>query len=301
MAETTSYGLLKGKKGIVFGPLDETSIGWHIALSAYREGAQFAISNIPLAMKIGKPMELCKLCGDAPFVACDASNPAEIATAFKEATAKLGKLDFIIHSVGMSTNIRKGIPYEKLNYEWYMKTLDVSGISFHKLIAGALETDSLNDGASIIALTHMAAQRPFTTYTDMAEAKSVLESIARNFGSRLGAKGIRVNTVSQSPTWTRAGSGIEDFDKMYFFSDLLAPLGNATAEECGDYCVTLLSDLTKKVTMQNLFHDGGFSLMGQSQNMLHLVYNTMNEESLRKAGFDEATIARVMTKANEEN
>jgi enoyl-[acyl-carrier protein] reductase I len=301
MAETTSYGLLKGKKGIVFGPLDETSIGWHIALSAYREGAQLAISNIPLAVKIGKPLDLCKLCGDAPYVSCDASKPEEIAAAFKEATAKLGKLDFIIHSVGMSTNIRKGMAYDKLNYEWYMKTLDVSGVSFHKIIAEALQTDSLNDGASILALSHMAAQRPFTTYTDMAEAKSVLESIARNFGSRLGAKGIRVNTVSQSPTWTRAGSGIEDFDKMYFFSDLLAPLGNATAEECGDYCVTLLSDLTKKVTMQNLFHDGGFSLMGQSQNMLHLVYNTMNEESLRKAGFDEATIARVMTKANEEN
>jgi enoyl-[acyl-carrier protein] reductase I len=177
----------------------------------------------------------------------------------------------------------------------------VSGVSFHKIIAGALETDSLNDGASILALSHMAAQRPFTTYTDMAEAKAILESIGRNFGSRLGSRGIRVNTVSQSPTWTRAGSGIEDFDKMYFYSDLLAPLGNASAEECGDYCVTLLSDLTKKVTMQNLFHDGGFSLMGLSQNMLHLVHNTMNEENLRKAGFDEATIARVMKKANEEN
>ena len=174
MAETTSYGLLKGKKGIVFGPLDETSIGWHIALSAYREGAQLAISNIPLAVKIGKPLDLCKLCGDAPYVSCDASKPEEIAVAFREATAKLGKLDFIIHSVGMSTNIRKGMAYDKLNYEWYMKTLDVSGLSFHKLIAGALETDSLNDGASILALSHMAAQRPFTTYTDMAEAKTVL-------------------------------------------------------------------------------------------------------------------------------
>jgi enoyl-[acyl-carrier protein] reductase I len=298
MAER-SYGLLKGKTGIVFGPLDETSIGWHIATAAYREGAKLAISNIPLSLKIGKPMDLCKLCGDAPFVACDASNPAEIATAFKEVVSKLGKLDFVIHSVGMSSNIRKGMAYDKLNYEWYQKTLDVSGLSFHKIIAGAIATDALNDYASILALTHMAAQRPFTTYTDMAEAKAVLESVARNFGSRLGPRKIRVNTVSQSPTWTRAGSGIEDFDKMYYFSDLLAPLGNATAEECGDYCVTLLSDLTRKVTMQNLYHDGGFALMGQSQSMLHLVVNNMTPENLRKAGFDEGVIERVMAKYNE--
>ncbi len=289
----TSYGLLKGKKGIVFGPLDETSIGWSIALAAYREGAELAISNIPLAVKIGKPMELCALCGDAPYISCDASNSAEIETAFHELKAKLGKVDFIVHSVGMSSNIRKGMPYDKLNYDWYLKTLDVSGLSLHRIISGALATDALNDGASILGITHMAAQRPFTTYTDMAEAKALLESVARNYGSRLGKKKIRVNTVSQSPTWTRAGSGIEDFDKMYFFSDLLAPLGNASADECGDYCVTLMSDLTKKVTMQNLFHDGGFSLMGLSQPMLHLVANNMTDENLRTAGFDEDIIARI--------
>jgi enoyl-[acyl-carrier protein] reductase I len=296
---TVSYGLLNGKKGIVFGPLDDTSIGWRIALAAYREGASLAISNIPLAVRIGKPMELCALCGNAPFVACDASNPAELETAFNEAVEKLGKLDFIVHSVGMSTNIRKGVSYEELNYEWYLKTLDVSGLSLHKMIAAALKVDALNNGASIIALTHMAAQRPFTTYTDMAEAKAVLESVARNFGSRLGAKGIRVNTVSQSPTWTRAGSGIEDFDKMFLFSEALAPLGNATAEECGDYCVTLLSDLTKKVTMQNLYHDGGFSLVGMSKDMLHLFYHSLSEENMKQAGFDDQTINRVMSKKNE--
>ena len=293
MPNTKSYGLLKGKKGIVFGPLDETSIGWSIALAAYREGAQLAISNIPLAVKIGKPLELCALCGDASYISCDASNSAEIETAFNELKSKFGKVDFIVHSVGMSSNIRKGLPYDKLNYDWYLKTLDVSGLSLHRIISGALATDALNEQASILAITHMAAQRPFTTYTDMAEAKAILESVARNFGSRLGKQKIRVNTVSQSPTWTRAGSGIEDFDKMYFFSDLLAPLGNASADECGDYCATLLSDLTKKVTMQNLFHDGGFSLMGLSQAMLHLVANNMNDENLRKAGFDEDVITRI--------
>jgi enoyl-[acyl-carrier protein] reductase I len=293
MAEK-SYGLLRGKKGIIFGPLDESSIGWHIATAAYREGAELAISNVALALRIGKPQELAALCGNAPLIPCDATNMAEIDACFKTVKEKFGKIDFFVHSVGMSANIRKAIPYENLNYDWYIKTLDVSGLSLHKLINSALANDALNDSASILAMTHMAAQRPFTTYTDMAEAKAILESIARNFGSRLGAKKIRINTVSQSPTWTRAGSGIEDFDKMFYFADLLAPLGNASAEECGDYCATLLSDLTKKVTMQNLFHDGGFSMMGMSQKMLHLVYGAIqDDENLRKAGYDEETIKRL--------
>ncbi|HYM20447.1 MAG TPA: enoyl-ACP reductase [Candidatus Kapabacteria bacterium] len=295
-----SFGLLNGKTGIIFGPLDESSLGWHIATAAYREGAKLAISNVALALRIGKPQELAKMCGDAPLIPCDATNMAEIDTCFKTVKEKFGKIDFFVHSVGMSTNIRKGVPYEKLNYEWYMKTLDVSGMSLHRLIAGALANDVMNDHSSILALTHMAAQRPFTTYTDMAEAKAILESIARNFGSRLGEKKIRVNTVSQSPTWTRAGSGIEDFDKMYYYADLLAPLGNASAEECGDYCTTLLSDLTRKVTMQNLFHDGGFAMMGLSQNMLRLMdYAIDDPEVMRRSGFTEEQIERVQTLRNE--
>jgi enoyl-[acyl-carrier protein] reductase I len=295
-----SYGLLKGKTGIIFGPLDESSLGWHIATAAYREGAKLAISNVALALRIGKPQELAAMCGNAPLIACDASNQAEIDTCFKEVKERFGKIDFIVHSVGMSTNIRKGMPYEKLNYDWYLKTIDVSGLSLHRLISGALENDVLNDYSSIIGLSHMAAQRPFTTYTDMAEAKAVLESIARNYGARLGLQKIRVNTVSQSPTWTRAGSGIEDFDKMYYYSDLLAPLGNASAEECGDYCVTLLSDLTRKVTMQNLYHDGGFALMGLSQSMLHLMDAVLDDtELMRKSGFSDEQIDRIQIRRNE--
>ena len=293
MADKT-FGLLKGKKGIIFGPLDETSLGWQIALAAHREGAKLAISNVAVALRVGKPAELAKIVGDAPLIQCDVSNSKEIDTCFAEAKEKLGPLDFFVHSVGMSQNIRKGLKYEQANYDWFLKTLDVSGLSLHRLIHGALAAGAMNDGASIIALTYIAAQRTFTTYADMAEAKALLESVTRSFGARLGEKKIRVNTVSQSPTPSRAGSGIIDFDKIYEFSNLLAPLGNPTAEECADYVVTLLSDLTRKVTMQNLFHDGGYSSMGMTTELLHLIHNAIeNEDNLRKAGFTEEMIARV--------
>jgi len=293
MSEKKSYGLLEGKKGIVFGPMDESSIGWQIALAAHREGAQLAISNVAVAIRVGKPKELAALLEDAPLIACDVSNEADLDNCFKELNEKFGKIDFIIHSVGMSQNIRKGLPYEHPNYDWFLKTLDVSGLSFHRIINAALDNDSLNEHASILAISYIAAQRSFTTYSDMADAKALLESVARSFGSRLGQKGIRVNTVSQSPTYTRAGSGIEDFDKMYEYSHMLAPLGNATAEECGDYVVTLLSDLTRKVTMQNLFHDGGFSAMGMTTPMLHLIHHALKEEeNMKRAGFSEDMIER---------
>jgi enoyl-[acyl-carrier protein] reductase I len=293
MAEK-SYGLLTGKKGIVFGPLDETSLGWQIALAAHREGAKLAISNVAVALRVGKPAELAKLLGGAPLIQCDVSNSIEIETCFIEAKEKLGSLDFLVHSVGMSQNIRKGLSYETPNYDWFLKTLDVSGLSLHRLIHGALGVDALADGASIISLSYIAAERTFTTYSDMADAKALLESITRSFGARLGEKKIRVNTVSQSPTPTRAGSGIVDFDKIYEFSNLLSPLGNPTAEECGDYVVTLLSDLTRKVTMQNLFHDGGYSSMGMTTELLRLIHHAVaSEEKLREAGFDEYMIERV--------
>lgn len=289
------YGLLKGKRGIVFGPLDRSSLGWHIALQAYQEGAEIVISNAPIALRMGKPQELAAICGDALLIPCDASDQHDIDNCFRTIKEDRKKLDFIVHAIGMSGNIRKNVPYQELNYDWYHKTIDVSGLSLHRIISSALSHDALNDGASILALSFLAAQRAFSTYTDMAEAKSVLESIARNYGSRLGSKGIRVNTISQSPTRTRAGSNIEDFDKLYCFADLLAPLGNPSAEECGQYCVTLLSDLTRKVTMQNLMHDGGYSNMGMTQPMLRLMMGSMSEELLQNAGFDHATIERVMS------
>jgi enoyl-[acyl-carrier protein] reductase I len=274
--------------------LDETSLGWQIALAAHREGAQLAISNVAVALRVGKPAELAKLLGDAPLIQCDVSNSKEVEACFIEAKEKLGALDFFVHSVGMSQNIRKGLKYEKANYDWFLKTLDVSGLSLHRLIHGALAVDAVADGASIVSLSYIAAQRTFTTYADMADAKALLESITRSFGARLGEKKIRVNTVSQSPTPTRAGSGIVDFDKIYEFSNLLSPLGNPTAEECADYVVTLLSDLTRKVTMQNLFHDGGYSSMGMTTELLHLIHHAIgSDEKMREAGFDQYMIDRV--------
>lgn len=289
----TSYGLLKGKKGIIFGPLDDTSLGWQIALAAHREGAKLAISNVAVALRVGAPAELAKQL-NAPLIQCDVSNSKEIEACFAEAKEKLGPLDFFVHSVGMSQNIRKGLKYEQANYDWFLKTLDVSGLSLHRLIHGALAQDALANQASVVALSYIAAERTFTTYSDMADAKSLLQSITRSFGARLGEKKIRVNTVSQSPTPTRAGTGIVDFDKIYEYSSLLSPLGNPTAEECADYVVTLLSDLTRKVTMQNLFHDGGYSSMGMTTELLHLFHNAIeNEENMRKAGFTEDVMKRV--------
>ncbi|RME01022.1 MAG: enoyl-ACP reductase [Calditrichaeota bacterium] len=267
-----SYGLLEGKKGIIFGPLDEKSIAWQIALAAYREGAQFAISNIKVAFRLGNVEELSRQCGNAPLIACDASSVEDLANAFDTLKQSLGNIDFIVHSIGMSPNVRKKRSYEDLNYDWYHKTLDVSAMSLHKIISQALKKEVLNDGASIVALTYIGAQRIFSTYSDMSDAKALLESIARNFGSRLGHRGIRVNTVSQSPTKTTAGTGIEGFDVLYDFAEKLSPLGNATAEDCADYVVTLLSDLTRKVTLQNLYHDGGFSSMGISDALTESLY-----------------------------
>lgn len=271
-----SYNLLQGKKGIIFGPLDDKSIAWHIALAAYREGARFALSNVKVAFRMGTIAELAKQCGDAPLIACDASSSEDIEAAFKELLDKVGKIDFIVHSIGMSQNVRKDKPYHDLNYEFFHKTLDVSAMSLHRIIAQALKAEALNDGGSIVALSYIGAQRTFSSYSDMGDAKALLESIARSFGSRLGKRGIRVNTVSQSPTKTTAGSGIDGFDALYDFAEKLSPLGNATAQDCADYVVSLLSDLTRKVTMQNLFNDGGFSTMGISDALMEALYGKKN-------------------------
>jgi enoyl-[acyl-carrier protein] reductase I len=288
MPEQHSYGLLKGKKGIIFGPLDESSIGWQIALAAHREGAELAISNVAVALRVGKVRELAELCGGAPVIACDASSNEEIDAAFKQLVELMGPVDFIVHSIGMSQNIRKALPYDGVNYDWYLKTLDVSAISLHRLISGALANDAIRDGGSILAMSYIAAQRNFSEYRDMGDAKALLESIVRNYGARLAPRGIRLNTISQSPTWTRAGSGIDNFDKMFEFADLVAPLGNATADECADYAVTLLSDLTRKVTMQNLFHDGGFSAVGITLPVLELLHQGLqNNDMVEKAGLAE--------------
>lgn len=272
-----SYGLLKGKKGIVFGPLNNESIGWKISEAIYDEGGKLAISNIQTALKLGNTAELAEKCGNAPLLIADATNDEELKKLYEDVKTTFGKIDFIVHSVGMSVNIRKNIPYETSNYAFYMKALEVSALSLHKVIRYALDADVLNDNSSIVSLTYIGAQRIFSKYNDMNDAKALLESIARNFGSHLGNRGIRINTVSQSPTKTSAGSGIAGFDGMFEFANMIAPLGNASAEECADYVVTLLSDLTKKVTMQNLYHDGGFSTMGISDKVFELLEKAMTK------------------------
>lgn len=268
MADQQGYGLLEGKKGIIFGALDERSIAWRIALACQREGAEFALSNAPVALRFGDLDELAEQTGSSIYP-CDVSKEEEVEELMEKVKDEYGKIDFMLHAIGMSPNVRKNKGYEELNYQWLQQTLDISAVSLHKIIRYADEKEILNDGSSILALSYIGAQRIFSKYSDMNDAKALLESIARNYGSRLADRGIRVNTVSQAPTKTSAGSGIKGFDGMYTFADKLAPLGNPTADECADYCVTLFSDLTRKVTMQNLYHDGGFVTAGINEEMIN--------------------------------
>lgn len=267
MGKQQGFGLLKGKKGLIFGALDDRSLAWRIAVACRREGAEFALSNAPVALRFGQLDSLAKETG-SKIIPCDVTKEDEVQVLMEEIKKEYGKIDFILHAIGMSPNIRKNRDYKDLNYTFMQQTLDVSAVSLHKILHYATESGALNDGASIVALTYIGAQRIFSKYSDMNDAKALLESIARNFGSRLGERGIRVNTVSQAPTQTSAGSGINGFDAMYTFADKIAPLGNPTADECADYVVTLFSDLTRKVTMQNLYHDGGFSTTGISEDMI---------------------------------
>ncbi|MDZ7754904.1 enoyl-ACP reductase [Rhodohalobacter sp.] len=267
MSQEKGYGLLKGKKGIIFGALDERSIAWRIALACKREGADFILSNAPVALRLGTLDALGEET-NSKIIPCDVSSEEEVEKLMKETKEELGGVDFILHAIGMSPNVRKKKEYNDLNYEWLNQTLDISAISLHKVLNYAEKTDVINDGASVIALSYIGAHRIFSKYSDMNDAKALLESIARNYGSRLANRGIRVNTVSQAPTKTSAGTGIKGFDGMYTFADKIAPLGNPTADECADYCVTLFSDLTRKVTMQNLYHDGGFVTNGISEEMI---------------------------------
>ena len=267
MSDEKGYGLLKGKKGIIFGALDDRSIAWRIALACKREGADFVLSNAPIALRLGTLNALSEETG-APIFPCDVSNDDEVEKLMTQTKEALGSVDFILHAIGMSPNIRKKKEYNDLNYNWLNQTLDISAISLHRVLNYAEKADILSDGGSVVALSFIGAQRIFSKYSDMNDAKALLESIARNYGSRLAKRGIRVNTVSQAPTKTSAGTGIKGFDGMYTFADMIAPLGNPTADECADYCVTLFSDLTRKVTMQNLYHDGGFVTCGISEEMI---------------------------------
>lgn len=273
-----SYNLLKGKRGIIFGALNDLSIAWKVAERAAEEGAQIALTNTPIAIRMGEVRALAERL-QAPMIPADATSVADLETVFTESMQALGgKIDFVLHSIGMSPNVRKKRTYDDLDYDLLSKTLDISAVSFHKMLQVAKKQDAIAEGGSIVALTYVASQRTFFGYNDMADAKSLLESIARSFGYIYGReKGVRINTISQSPTLTTAGSGIKGMDHLMDFADKMSPLGNATADDCADYCVTLFSDLTRKVTMQNLFHDGGFSSMGMSLRAMNQYSKSFEE------------------------
>ena len=270
--------LLKGKRGLIFGALNEKSIAWKVAERAYEEGASFVLTNTPVAIRMGNIEDLAAKC-NTKVIPADATKVEDIENLVKESMTLLGgKLDFVLHSIGMSPNVRKGRTYDDLDYEYLHKTLDISAISFHKLLQVCWKMDAINPWGSVVALSYIAAQRTLYGYNDMADAKALLESIARSFGYIYGReRRVRINTISQSPTETTAGSGVMGFDALVDFTDRMSPLGNADAYECANFCVTLFSDLTRKITMQNIYHDGGFSSMGMS-NRAMAVYNKNLEE-----------------------
>lgn len=264
-----SYNLLKGKKGIIFGALDEHSIAWKTAERVHEEGGTFVLTNAPVAMRMGQIKVLAEKTG-SEIIPADATSQEDLENLVNRSMEILGgKLDFVLHSIGMSINVRKGRHYTDENYDFTTKGWDISALSFHRVLQNLYKADAMNEWGSIVALTYMAAQRTFPDYNDMADNKAYLESVARSFGYFFGKeKKVRVNTISQSPTATTAGSGVKGFDGFITYAEKMSPLGNASAQDCADYTVSLFSDLTRKVTMQNLFHDGGFSNTGVSQEVI---------------------------------
>lgn len=262
-----AFNLLNGKNGIIFGALDERSIAWQTALRCHQEGARLVLTNAPIALRMGSVQQLAQTC-QAPLFPADVTIMEDLEKLFMQSVEYFGGgIDFILHSVGMSLNVRKGVPYTQTNYEYLHKGLDISAISLHRVLQTAYKMDALNEWGSVVALTYIAAQRVFPGYNDMADAKALLESITRSFGYHYALrKKVRINTVSQSPTRTTAGSGVKGFDDFFEYAEKMSPLGNASSAQCADYCVTLFSDLSRMVTMQNLFHDGGFSSMGVSES-----------------------------------
>lgn len=266
-----NYNLLAGKRGVIFGALNEQSIAWKVAEKCVEQGAKITLTNAPVAMRMGEIKVLSEKL-NAEVIGADATSVEDLDKLFTQSQEILGgKLDFVLHSIGMSVNVRKGKHYTDLNYEWMKQSMDVSAISFHKMMQVLYKQDAMTEWGSILAFTYMAAQRTFPDYNEMAEAKAMLESFARSFGYHFGTKNhVRVNTISQSPTWTTAGSGVKGFKEFYDYANKMSPLGNASAEACADYCLTLFSDLTRYVTMQNLYHDGGFSNMGMNPAVIGL-------------------------------
>lgn len=265
-----AYNLLQGKKGIIFGALDDKSIAWRTALKCHEEGAMIVLSNAPVALRMGEIKKLADAV-NAPVIGADVVNMDDLKKLFEESMKHFGGgIDFILHSIGMSLNVRKGKHYTEIDYGFNQKSLDISSMSLHRVLRTAWEMDALNEWASVVALTYIASQRVFPDYNEMADAKALLESVTRSFGYHYGVKKkVRVNTISQSPTKTTAGSGVKGFDGFMAYAEKMSPLGNATADQCANYCVSLFSDLTRMVTMQNLFHDGGFSFTGVTEEVVN--------------------------------
>lgn len=264
-----SNNLLKGKKGIIFGALNDQSIAWKIAEKCHEQGAQLVLTNAPIALRMGEINKLAETTG-APVIPADVTNMDDLKNLFQKSVEHFGgKVDFVLHSIGMSLNVRKGKHYTEMDYGFNQKTLDISAMSLHRVLRTAWDLDAINDWGSVVALTYIAAQRVFPDYNEMADAKALLESVARSFGYHYAVRNkVRINTVSQSPTRTTAGSGVKGFDGFMNYAEKMSPLGNASAEDCANYCITLFSDLTRMVTMQNLFHDGGFSFTGVTHTVI---------------------------------
>jgi enoyl-[acyl-carrier protein] reductase I len=263
------YNLLQGKKGIIFGALDDKSIAWKTALRCYEEGAQIVLSNAPVALRMGEINKLAEMV-QAPVIGADVVNMDDLKKLFEGSMKHFNAgIDFVLHSIGMSLNVRKGKSYTEIDYGFNQKTLDISAMSLHRVLRTAWDMDAINEWGSVVALSYIAAQRVFPDYNEMADAKALLENVTRSFGYYYGMrKKVRVNTISQSPTRTTAGSGVKGFEGFMSYAEKMSPLGNASAEDCASYCVTLFSDLTRMVTMQNLFHDGGFSFTGVTQAVI---------------------------------
>ena len=248
------YSLLKGKRGIIFGALDERSIAWRTALRCHEEGAELILTNAPVAMRMGEINKLAQIV-NAPVIPCDVSSNEDVTNLITKSMEHFGGgVDFILHSIGMSINVRKGKHYTEIDYGFNSKSLDISAIS---------------EWGSVVALTYIASQRVFPDYNEMADAKALLESVSRSFGYHYGVKKhVRVNTISQSPVRTTAGSGVKGFDGFMEYAEKMSPLGNASSDDCANYCVMMFSDMTRMVTMQNLFHDGGFSFTGVTEAVI---------------------------------
>jgi enoyl-[acyl-carrier protein] reductase I len=264
-----SHNLLTGKKGIIFGALDEKSLAWRTAMHCFDEGAQLVLTNAPVALRMGEINKLAEAV-HAPVIGADVTNMDDLKRLFEESMSHFGgKVDFVLHSIGMSINMRKGKSYTEIDYGFNQKSLDISAMSLHRVLRTAYDMDAINEWGSVVALTYIAAQRVFPHYNEMADAKALLESVTRSFGYHYAIKRkVRINTVSQSPTRTTAGSGVKGFDGFFNYAEKMSPLGNADADQCADFIVALFSDLTKMITMQNLFHDGGFSFTGVTQEVI---------------------------------